>query len=67
MVETCLSYLNSRQVKALPTTPAPNPQRVPFVDLQRALPLDLRHTRTPLSVLGNLRKTGPFRLRARVI
>jgi len=32
MAETCLSYLNSHQVKALAATPSPNLQSTPFVE-----------------------------------
>ena len=32
MAETCLSYLNSRQVKALSTDPSPNLQDIPFIE-----------------------------------
>jgi len=31
MAETCLSYLNSQQVKALPTSPFPSLQEMPFL------------------------------------
>ena len=31
MAETCLSYLNSQQVKALPTSPSPDLQDTPFI------------------------------------
>ena len=32
MAETCLSYLNSQQVKALSTSPSPNPESTPFLE-----------------------------------
>ena len=32
MAETCLSYLNSREIKALPTSPLPNLQDTPFLE-----------------------------------
>ena len=32
MAETCLSYLNSRQVKALPTSPSPDLRGTPFLE-----------------------------------
>ena len=32
MAETCLSYLNSQQVKALSTTPSPDLQKTPFLE-----------------------------------
>jgi len=32
MAETCLSYLNSQQVKALSTSPFPDPQGTPFLE-----------------------------------
>jgi len=32
MAETCLSYLNSHQVKALSTYPSPDPQGTPFLE-----------------------------------
>ena len=32
MAETCLSYLNSQQVKDLSTIPSPDPQSTPFVE-----------------------------------
>ena len=32
MAEICLTYLNSRQVKALSTTPSPNAQNTPFLE-----------------------------------
>ena len=32
MAETCLSYLNSQQVKALPTNPFPDLQETPFLE-----------------------------------
>ena len=51
LTETCLSYLNSQQVKALQTITS-DPQRAPFIDLQPTLPLGLQHTRIFFSVLG---------------
>ena len=32
IAETCLSYLNSRKIKALSTSPFPNPQDTPFLE-----------------------------------
>ena len=32
MAETCLSYLNSQQVRALSTSPAPDPEGTPFLE-----------------------------------
>src|SRR5205807_5780046 len=32
IAETCLSYLNSQQVKALSTSPSPDPQGTPFLE-----------------------------------
>jgi len=32
MAEICLTYLNSQQVKALPTSPSPNTQSTPFLE-----------------------------------
>ena len=32
MAETCLTYLNSRQVKALSASPSPDPRETPFLE-----------------------------------
>ena len=49
MAETCLSYLNSQQVKDLSTIPSPDPQSTPLVEYS--------------SLLGSPCKKGAFRLR----
>ena len=48
MAETCLTYLNSHQIKALSTNPFPNLRGTPFLEYS--------------SILGGARKKRSFRL-----